>query len=81
LVRALEQQALLLGYEHLLLETGKRQRAAMALYTACGWKRVQAFGPYIDDDSVCYGKALRKAAVASATKSSTASRPMQKRTS
>jgi GNAT superfamily N-acetyltransferase len=82
LVQALEQHAKHLGYQTLLLETGKRQRAAMALYAACGWKRTQAFGPYVgDDESVCYGKDLRNAACASATKSLTASKPMQKRTS
>jgi putative acetyltransferase len=59
LVRALEGQARLLGYERLVLETGKQQKAAMALYAACGWKRVEAFGPYAGDaSSVCYGKAL-----------------------
>jgi putative acetyltransferase len=82
LVKELEQQAVRLGYQTLLLETGRRQRAAMALYAACGWKRTQAFGPYVGDgESVCYGKNLRKAAAASATKSSTASKPMQNRTS
>lgn len=62
LVHALESQAALLGYECLLLETGKQQKAAMALYAACGWKRVEAFGPYVGDaSSVCYGKSLSPA--------------------
>lgn len=59
LVRALEVHAQHLGYHQLLLETGKQQKAAMSLYAACGFKRTEAYGPYVgDDSSVCYGKTL-----------------------
>jgi putative acetyltransferase len=59
LVRALEAHADRLGYSRLLLETGKQQKAAMSLYAACGFRRTQAYGPYVGDDgSVCYGKTL-----------------------
>jgi putative acetyltransferase len=58
-VHALEAHAQRLGYRRLLLETGKQQKAAMSLYAACGFKRTEAYGPYVGDDgSVCYGKAL-----------------------
>ncbi len=59
LVHALQAQAQRLGYGKLLLETGKQQKAATSLYAACGFKRTEAYGPYVGDDgSVCYGKTL-----------------------
>lgn len=67
LVRALESHAVLLGYERLLLETSQQQKAARALYSACGWKRVDRFGPYVSDaSSVCYGKVLSATSARSA---------------
>ena len=62
LLADLEQQARLLGYQRLVLETGARQAAAIALYRACGWRRITAYGPYVGDPmSVCLGKTLARA--------------------
>ena len=62
MLAALEQAATGLGYERLLLETGHRQRPAMALYESCGFTRVAAFGAYVGDStSVCYAKRLMTA--------------------
>ncbi len=59
LLSALESQARSLGYHRLVLETGARQTAAIALYRGCGWRRVPAYGAYVGDPmSVCLGKAL-----------------------
>jgi len=59
LMRRLEDEARALGYTACKLETGHRQQPAMALYAACGYQRIDAFGPYVDDaTSVCFGKAL-----------------------
>jgi GNAT superfamily N-acetyltransferase len=55
----LEQRARGFGYATLQLETGNRQHAALALYAACGWRRIAPFGPYCDDPtSVCFEKPL-----------------------
>lgn len=60
---ALERAAADLGYARLLLETGFRQRPAMALYASCGFARVAPFGPYVGDPtSVCFGKSLGEVA-------------------
>jgi len=57
LLERLEQDALAQGYRHLVLETGTRQRPAIALYSGCGWRRIAAYGTYIGDPtSVCFGK-------------------------
>ena len=61
LLADLEQQAQSLGYHRLLLETGARQTAAIALYRSCGWRRIAAYGPYVGDPmSVCLGKTLSR---------------------
>ncbi|MBV8212746.1 MAG: GNAT family N-acetyltransferase [Verrucomicrobia bacterium] len=55
----LEEEACLLGYETLLLETGNRQGPAMSLYESYGFTRILPFGPYVNDPtSVCYSKPL-----------------------
>jgi putative acetyltransferase len=60
LLARLEADALALGYRRLVLETGVRQKPAMALYRASGWRRIKAFGAYVDDPtSVCFGKTMR----------------------
>lgn len=57
LLAQLEKRAVKLGYEVLRLETGNRQAPAMALYEACGFERIPAFGPYANDPtSVCFEK-------------------------
>ena len=54
---ALEQEAERLGYEFMRLETGSRQRPAMALYQSCGFGRIAPFGAYGDGPlSVCFEK-------------------------
>ncbi len=55
----LERQALHFGYHVLRLETGDRQQAALRLYEACGFRRIEAFAPYTDDPtSVCFEKSM-----------------------
>lgn len=49
-----------LGYGRLVLETGDRQTAAMALYESSGFHRIAPFGQYLDDPtSVCFERHLR----------------------
>ncbi len=56
---ALEQWAKELGYGRCILETGKRQVAALSLYNNKGYKIIQNFGPYSGvDNSVCFEKKL-----------------------
>jgi putative acetyltransferase len=60
LLARLEADAIALGYRKLVLETGVKQKAAMAMYRASGWRRIKAYGPFVDDPtSVCFGKAVR----------------------
>jgi putative acetyltransferase len=57
LLERLEQDALAQNYRRLVLETGKRQKPAIALYSGCGWRRIAPYGGYIGDPtSVCFGK-------------------------
>jgi putative acetyltransferase len=59
LLARLEQEARVQGYRHLVLETGARQAAAIALYSGCGWRRIAPYGPYVGDPmSVCFGKSV-----------------------
>ena len=61
LVAALETQARSLGVRRLVLETGVRQAAALALYRATGFELIPLYGEYVHspDTSVCMGKELR----------------------
>jgi putative acetyltransferase len=53
----LEEEADKLGYTLLKLQTGNRQRAAMALYESYGFTRIPRFGAHVNDPiSVCYAK-------------------------
>jgi GNAT superfamily N-acetyltransferase len=58
LVAALEEAARALGVRRLVLETGVRQAAALALYRATGFQPIPLFGEYCfsPDTSVCLGK-------------------------
>jgi GNAT superfamily N-acetyltransferase len=57
ILQALEANGLRLGYTRLRLETGRKQTAAMALYEAAGFRRIEPFGEYADDpNSVCFEK-------------------------
>ena len=60
LVAALEAEARGLGVRRLVLETGIRQTAAMALYRATGFSPIPLFGEYClsSETSVCLGKDL-----------------------
>ena len=59
IVRELETWARELGYKELILETGKRQPWAIALYERVGFVSIPNYGHYADDDnSVCFKKSL-----------------------
>lgn len=60
LVAALEVEARTLGVTRLVLETGTRQSAALALYAATGFARIPLFGEYClsPETSVCLGKEI-----------------------
>jgi len=58
LVAALEAEARALGVRRLVLETGIRQAAALALYRTTGYCPIPLYGEYCQspDTSVCLGK-------------------------
>jgi putative acetyltransferase len=60
LVAELEAEAAALGVRRLVLETGTRQHAALALYRAVGFRPIPLYGEYFlsPDTSVCLGKDL-----------------------
>lgn len=60
LVDALEAEARALGLRRLVLETGTRQLAAIALYQATGFHPIPLYGEYLSspETSVCLGKEL-----------------------
>jgi GNAT superfamily N-acetyltransferase len=60
LLDALEAEARALGVRRLVLETGTRQTAALALYRATGFRPIPLYGEYLlsPDTSVCLGKEL-----------------------
>ena len=60
LVAALEAEAAALGARRLVLETGSRQTAALALYARCGFEPIELYGEYRDSPrtSVCLGKRM-----------------------
>ena len=60
LVAALEAEARSLGARRLVLETGVRQTAALALYRATGFEPIPLYGEYrhSPDTSACLGKEL-----------------------
>jgi GNAT superfamily N-acetyltransferase len=60
LVAALEDEARALGVRRLVLETGIRQIAALALYRASGFESIPLYGEYLlsPNTSVCLGKVL-----------------------
>jgi GNAT superfamily N-acetyltransferase len=60
LLERLEAEARALGYRRLVLETGVRQKPAIALYRGAGWRRIAAYGAFVGDPtSICFGKSLR----------------------
>jgi putative acetyltransferase len=60
LVTALEAEARALGVRRLVLETGVRQAAALALYRATGFHPIPLYGEYClsPETSICLGKDL-----------------------
>ena len=59
ILRTLEQYARDFEYRAIHLETGIRQPEAQALYESLGYKRIAAFGKYVNDPtSVCFEKLL-----------------------
>jgi GNAT superfamily N-acetyltransferase len=60
LVAALEAEARALGAKSLVLETGVRQLAALALYRGAGFQPIPLYGEYClsPETSVCLGKEL-----------------------
>jgi GNAT superfamily N-acetyltransferase len=59
ILKSLEDAARSLGCTRLLLETGRRQSAAVGLYAAAGFVEIPPFGEYIDSPfSLCMAKAL-----------------------
>jgi putative acetyltransferase len=59
LLAALRAEASLLGAKRLVLETGERQRDALALYGKLGFERIPPFGEYLGSPlSVCMAKDL-----------------------
>jgi GNAT superfamily N-acetyltransferase len=60
LVAALEAEARALGVRRLVLETGIRQTAALALYRATGFQPIPLYGEYClsPETSICLGKEL-----------------------
>lgn len=60
LLDALETEARALGLRRLVLETGVRQEAALALYRATGFHPIPLYGEYVlsPDTSICLGKEL-----------------------
>ncbi len=63
LVGALEAEARRLGVRRLVLETGIRQAAALALYQATGFRPIPLYGEYClsPDTNVCLGKEVSPA--------------------
>jgi GNAT superfamily N-acetyltransferase len=57
----LEQWAADLGYQRCVLETGKRQPEAIALYKKSGYQIISNYGQYAGiDNSVCFEKQLKQ---------------------
>jgi len=56
----LEKWAVEEGYSNAVLETGRRQVEAQALYNKAGYFRTENYGQYAGmEDSICYRKALK----------------------
>ncbi len=57
----LEKWATESGYEKCILETGKRQPEAIALYKKSGYKIIPNYGQYVSmDNSVCFEKDMKQ---------------------
>jgi len=59
ILQQLENWAAELGYSHCVLETGKKQPEAIALYKKSGYKVIPNYGPYKNvSNSVCMQKEI-----------------------
>ncbi|WP_304232653.1 GNAT family N-acetyltransferase [Jiulongibacter sediminis] len=59
ILKELETWTLELGYRKCILETGKRQQDAVALYTKNGYVLISNYGQYAEvENSVCFEKYL-----------------------
>jgi GNAT superfamily N-acetyltransferase len=59
ILQALETWAKQLGYTTCILETGIRQKEAVALYPRCGYERIPNYGQYAGvANSLCFQKQL-----------------------
>lgn len=59
LMRELEERALRLRYDRLILETGYLLEASVGLYTSVGFTQIENYGPYVGmDESLCMGKEI-----------------------
>jgi GNAT superfamily N-acetyltransferase len=59
IMNELEEWALQKGYTRSLLETGKKQFSALALYKSIGYKVIENYGPYKNlSNSICMEKHL-----------------------
>jgi ribosomal protein S18 acetylase RimI-like enzyme len=60
ILSALEDVAAAIGYRSVRLQTGARQHAAIALYTAAGYRRIPCYGHYAGNPlCLSFEKALR----------------------
>ncbi|GAA1790366.1 GNAT family N-acetyltransferase [Agromyces lapidis] len=60
LLARIEADAAGLGLDEIVLETGPRHLAALALYEKHGYRHIEQFGPYVGEQfSVCMAKSLR----------------------
>lgn len=59
ILNALENWTAALGYKYCILETGKRQPEAIALYEKNGYARIPNYEPYVGiENSVCFQKTV-----------------------
>jgi GNAT superfamily N-acetyltransferase len=62
ILHALELWTAELGYHRCVLETGKKQPEAIALYKKAGYKVIPNYGQYVNvENSVCFEKPTRTA--------------------
>ena len=60
LLNELEKWTIELGYEKCILETGKRQPEAIALYKKNGYRLIPNYGQYTNmENSVCFEKEMK----------------------
>jgi diamine N-acetyltransferase len=55
----LENQAIEMGFDQIILETGEKQHEAVGLYKSQGFYPIEKFGEYVDDpNSLCFAKEI-----------------------